>query len=73
MVHLVVILVAIEDVPFSLNDAILAAYVVTGLGVPIGLASQAAKSALFGLFARVCPTGINPRNIGYIQTVSQGW
>ncbi len=50
MVHLVVILVGINCVPFTLSDTVLAAYVVTGLGMPIGLASQAVRSALAGLF-----------------------
>ena len=50
MVHTVVILVGVDSVPFTLNDAALAAYVVTGLGIPIGLASQAVWSALGGIF-----------------------
>lgn len=50
MIHLVVILVGVMDVPFALNDAVLVAYVVTGLGMPIGLASHAVRGALAGLF-----------------------
>lgn len=50
MVHLVVMLVGIEDVPFTLNDAALAAYVVTGLGIPVGLASRVIRSALASIF-----------------------
>ena len=50
MVHLVVILVGIEGVPFSLNDWTLAAYVVTGLGIPVGLANRAVRGAIAALF-----------------------
>ncbi|MCE2499056.1 MAG: hypothetical protein J4F28_08780 [Nitrosopumilaceae archaeon] len=49
-VHAVVVSVGIEAVPFKLSDAALAAYVVTCLGVPVGLASQAIRGALAGLF-----------------------
>lgn len=51
MIHVVVFLVGIDDVPFTLNDAALAAYVVVGLGTPVGLASQAIRAALSSLFA----------------------
>ena len=50
MVHLVVVLVGIVDIPFTLNDATLAAYVVIGLGVPVGLANQTVRSALSVIF-----------------------
>ena len=50
MVHLVAILVGIEGVPFSLNDWTLAAYVVTGLGIPVGLANRAVRGAIAALF-----------------------
>lgn len=50
MVHLVVVLTGVDGVPFELSDAALAAYVVTGLGMPIGLASHAVRGALAGLF-----------------------
>ena len=50
MMRLVVVLVGFMDVPFALNDAVLGAYVVTGLGMPIGLASHAVRNALVGLF-----------------------
>ena len=50
MVHLVVILVGIKDVPFTLNDAALVAYVVTGLGISVGLANRAVRGALAALF-----------------------
>lgn len=49
-VHTVVVSAGIEAVPFTLSDAALAAYVVTCLGVPVGLASQAVRGALAGLF-----------------------
>ena len=49
-VHAVVVSVGIDVVPFTLSDAALAAYVVTCLGVPVGLASQAVRGALAGLF-----------------------
>lgn len=49
-VHAVVVSVGIDAVPFTLSDAALAAYVVTCLGVPVGLASQAVRGALAGLF-----------------------
>lgn len=49
-VHAVVVSVGIEAVPFTLSDAALAVYVVTCLGVPVGLASQAVRGALAGLF-----------------------
>ena len=50
MVHSVVVAAGIKDVPFTLGDAALAAYVVTGLGVPVGLASRTVRGALAGLF-----------------------
>ena len=50
MVHLVVMLAGFESVPFALGDAALTAYVVTGLGMPVGLASRAVRGALAGLF-----------------------
>ena len=50
MAHLVVVLVGIQDIPFTLDEVALAAYVVTGLGIPIGLANQAVRGALAGLF-----------------------
>ena len=50
MIHLVVLLVGFKDVPFALNDVALAAYVVTGLGLPVGLASRAVRGALAALF-----------------------
>ena len=50
MVHMVVILVGIESIPFSLNDWTLAAYIVTGLGIPVGLANQAVRGAIASLF-----------------------
>lgn len=50
MVHLVIMLVGFEWVPFMLNDAALTAYVVTGLGIPVGLASRAIRGALASLF-----------------------
>lgn len=40
-VHLVVILTGIKDIPFELGEGALAAYIVVGLGTPIGLAHQA--------------------------------
>lgn len=45
-VHAVVVSAGTEVVPFTLSDAALAAYVVTCLGVPAGLASQAVRGAL---------------------------
>lgn len=51
MVHVVVILVGITDVPFTLSDASLAAYIVIAMGMPVGLANQTVRSALVGLFA----------------------
>lgn len=50
MVHLIVMLTGIEDIPFMLNDVALAAYIVTVLGIPIGLASQAVRNALAVVF-----------------------
>ena len=50
MVHLVIMLAGFEGVPFALGDAALAAYVVTGLGIPVGLANRAVRGALAGLF-----------------------
>ena len=57
MVHLVIMLVGFEWVPFTLSDAALTAYVVTGLGIPVGLASRAVRGALASLF------GINRREV----------
>ena len=50
MVHLVVMLTGIESVPFSLNDWALAAYIITGLGIPVGLANRAVRGAIASLF-----------------------
>lgn len=50
MVHLVIVLVGVEDISFTLNDITLTAYVVTGLGVPIGLANRTVVNALAGAF-----------------------
>ena len=50
MVHLVIILVGIESMPFSLNDVALAAYIVTGLGIPVGLANRAIRGAIASFF-----------------------
>ena len=50
MVHIVVIMVGIEELPFTLNDASLVAYILVGMGMPVGLANQSVRSALVGLF-----------------------
>ena len=50
MVHLIVILVGIDAVPFSLTDTALAAYIVLGLAVPIGLANYPIRTALGAIF-----------------------
>lgn len=50
MMHLVIILVGVECIPFTLHETALAAYVITGLGIPIGLANQAVRSTLVGIF-----------------------
>ena len=52
MVHLVIILVGVESIPFTLNDTTLAAYIVIGLGMPVGLANQTIRSALAAYFVK---------------------
>ena len=47
---IVIILVGIESMPFSLNDVALAAYIVTGLGIPVGLANRAIRGAIASFF-----------------------
>lgn len=49
MVHVVVILVGIDAVPFTLGDVALVAYIVTGLGIPVGLSHQAVRGAIAAL------------------------
>lgn len=50
MVHLVVMFAGFKDIPFTLSDTALAAYIVIGLGMPVGLANQTIRSALGALF-----------------------
>lgn len=50
MVHLVVVMVGFTGIPFELSDGALVAYIVIGLGMPIGLANRAVRHALTALF-----------------------
>ena len=50
MVHLIVILVGVESIPFTLNDWALAAYITVGLGMPVGLANRTVLEALANVF-----------------------
>ena len=50
MVHLVVMFAGFKDMPFTLSDTALAAYIVIGLGMPVGLTNQTIRSALGALF-----------------------
>ncbi len=51
MVHLVVVLVGWNDLPFMLNDAVLIAYIITALGLPVSLGNQTIRNAIAGIFA----------------------